>query len=171
MLCGPVPGTRRLKQAGRFHQSQNNLKMCRVTEQKQNNNCLMTQFDCGLVLIAHSEYVFIISTVLHEYGCPHSAALIVCNNFPRMLISFFLICVFCFRATKLCWADGLPVVRELTEVIKHFSYSTQQVTYRSLAQLSTKFILLINGKILTFISMINATSNRYKARNFSFVGI
>ena len=72
----------------------------------------------------------------------------------------FYICVSCFRATKLCWADGLPVVRELTEVIKHFSYSTQQVTYRSLAQLSTKFILLINGKILTFISMTNTTSNR-----------
>ena len=41
------------------------------------------------------------------------------------------------------------------EVIKHFSYSTQ---------LSTKFILLINVKmptivgILTFISMINTTS-------------
>ena len=146
--------------------------MCRVTEQKQNNNCLMTQFDCGLVLIAHSEYVFIISTVLHEYGCPHSAALIVCNNFTAHADQcFFFICVSCFRATKLCWADGLPVVRELTEVIKHFSYSTQQVTYRSLAQLSTKFILLINGTILTFISMTNTTSYRSKARNFSFVGI
>ena len=48
------------------------------------------------------------------------------------------------------------------EVIKHFSYSTQ---------LSTKFILLINVKmptivgILTFISMINTTSERLKARN------
>ena len=68
--------------------------MCRVTEQKQNNNFLMIQFDCGLVLIAHSEYVFIISTVLHEYGCPHSAALIFCNNFPRMLISVFFLFVF-----------------------------------------------------------------------------
>ena len=49
------------------------------------------------------------------------------------------------------------------EVIKLFSYSTQ---------LSTKFILLINVKmptvvyILTFISMINTTSERLKARNF-----
>ena len=49
------------------------------------------------------------------------------------------------------------------EVIKLFPYSTQ---------LSKKFILLINVKmptivgILTFISMINATSERYKARNF-----
>ena len=49
------------------------------------------------------------------------------------------------------------------EVIKLFSYSTQ---------LSTKFILLINVKmptvvgILTFIGMINTTSERFKARNF-----
>ena len=49
------------------------------------------------------------------------------------------------------------------EVIKLFSYSTQ---------LSMKFILLINVKmptfvgILTFISMINTTSERLKARNF-----
>ena len=49
------------------------------------------------------------------------------------------------------------------KVIKLFSYSTQ---------LSTKFILLINVKmptivgILTFISMINTTSERLKARNF-----
>ena len=50
------------------------------------------------------------------------------------------------------------------EVIKLFSYSTQ---------LSTKLILLINVKmptitivdILTFISMINTTSERLKARN------
>ena len=48
--------------------------------------------------------------------------------------------------------------------MKLFSYSTQ---------LSTKFILLINVKmptivvgILTFISMINTTSERLKARNF-----
>ena len=48
-------------------------------------------------------------------------------------------------------------------VIKLFSCSTR---------LSTKFILLINVKmstivgILTFISMINTTSERLKARNF-----
>ena len=53
------------------------------------------------------------------------------------------------------------------EVIKLFSCSTQ---------LSTKFILLINVKmptivgILTFISMINTTSERLTARNF-FVSI
>ena len=54
------------------------------------------------------------------------------------------------------------------EFIKLFPCSTQ---------LSTKFILLINVKmptivgILTFISMINTTSESLKARNFSFVGI
>ena len=48
------------------------------------------------------------------------------------------------------------------EVIKLFSYSTQ---------LSMKFILLINVKmptivgILTFISMINTTSERLKSKN------
>ena len=50
-----------------------------------------------------------------------------------------------------------------SEVIKLFSCSTQ---------LSTKFILLINVKmptivgILTFISMINTTSERLKTKNF-----
>ena len=49
------------------------------------------------------------------------------------------------------------------EVIQLFSYSTQ---------LSTEFILLINVKmptivgILTFISMINTTSERLEARHF-----
>ena len=51
------------------------------------------------------------------------------------------------------------------EIIKLFSCSTQ---------LSTKFILLINVKmptivgILTFISMINTTSERLKARYMYF---
>ena len=43
------------------------------------------------------------------------------------------------------------------EVIKLFSCLTQQ---------STKLILLINVDILTFISMMNTTSERLKARNF-----
>ena len=42
-------------------------------------------------------------------------------------------------------------------VIKLFSYSTQ---------LSMKFILLINVKMPTSVSMINTTSKRLKARNF-----
>ena len=55
------------------------------------------------------------------------------------------------------------ILRSGPEVIKLFSCSTQ---------LSTKFILLINFKmptfvgILTFISMINMTSERLKARNY-----
>ena len=53
-------------------------------------------------------------------------------------------------------------VRPGTEVIQLFSYTTQ---------LSTKFILHINAKmqivgILTFISKINTTSERLKARKF-----
>ena len=54
------------------------------------------------------------------------------------------------------------------EFIKRSSCSTQ---------LSIKFIMLINVKIptivgiLTFISVINATSERLKARHFLFVGI
>ena len=60
----------------------------------------------------------------------------------------------CGRITEICPGP---------EVIKLFSCSTQ---------LSTKFILLINVKmptivgILTFISMINTTYERLKARNF-----
>ena len=55
------------------------------------------------------------------------------------------------------------MIKHGPEVIKLFSFSTQ---------LSMKFILLINVKmptivgILTFISMINTTSERLKARNF-----
>ena len=58
--------------------------------------------------------------------------------------------------------------RGRTGKIKLFSCSTQ---------LSMKFILLINVKmptivgILTFISMINTTLERLKARTSSFVGI
>ena len=51
----------------------------------------------------------------------------------------------------------LFVVSPGPEGIKLFSYSTQ---------LSTKFILIIIVGILTFISMINTTSERLKARNF-----
>ena len=57
------------------------------------------------------------------------------------------------------------------EVINFFSYSTCST------QFSTKFILLINVKmptivgILTFISMINATSERLKQETSLFVGI
>ena len=61
------------------------------------------------------------------------------------------------------FALSILVNRPGSEVIKLFSYSTQ---------LSMKIILLIDVKmptivgILTFISMINATSERLTARNF-----
>ena len=61
---------------------------------------------------------------------------------------------------SLTWSQTLKTG---SKVIKKISYSTQ---------LSTKFILLINDKmpptigILTFISMINTTSEILKARNF-----
>ena len=68
----------------------------------------------------------------------------------------------------LCLYVWLP----LYEVIKLFSYSTQ---------LGTEFILLINVKmpttvgILTFVSMINTTSEKLKAkkinRYFSFLAV
>ena len=61
------------------------------------------------------------------------------------------------------WIQIMPDILSGPEVIKLFSCSSQ---------LSTKFILLINVKmptivgILTFIIMINTTSQRLKARNF-----
>ena len=65
-----------------------------------------------------------------------------------------------FRNT-ISWIKIRHFVRPGPEVIKLFSCSTQ---------LSTKFIMLINVKmptivgILTFISMLNATSESLKAR-------
>ena len=59
-------------------------------------------------------------------------------------------------------------VKPCPEVIKLFSYS---------AQLSTKFILLINVKmptivgILTFISMINTTSERLKGKKLLYLSV
>ena len=63
--------------------------------------------------------------------------------------------------SKMCQLNPGP------EVVKLISHSTQ---------LSTKFILLINVKmptivgILTFLSMINTTSERLKARHFFICG-
>ena len=71
---------------------------------------------------------------------------------------------------EITWAIGHPdqlvsdrAIWSGPEVIKLFSYTTQ---------LSTKFLLLINVKMptivgsLAFISMMNTTSERHKARNF-----
>ena len=53
---------------------------------------------------------------------------------------------------------GHDARKPVPEVIKLFSCSTQ---------LSTKFILFINVKMpTTFISMINTTSGRHKAKHF-----
>ena len=69
--------------------------------------------------------------------------------------------------SRACMLDppciNVSIVMSSLEVIKLLPFSTQ---------LSTKFILLINVKmptivgISTFISMINTTSERPKARNF-----
>ena len=73
-----------------------------------------------------------------------------------------------FVMKKLVLPNSLNWHRSGLEVIKLFPCSTQ---------LSTKFILLINVKmptivgILTFISMINTTSDRLKQERSSFVGI
>ena len=71
------------------------------------------------------------------------------------------------KLTKYSFRNTIRVSNSIhpawTRGYKTFLYSTQ---------LSTKFILLINVKmptivgILTFISMINTTSERLKARNF-----
>ena len=72
-----------------------------------------------------------------------------------MSVVHHAVCIVCCQQFALCWSRPGGY--------KKCSYSTQ---------LSTKFILLINVKmptivgILTFISMINATSESHKARNF-----
>ena len=59
----------------------------------------------------------------------------------------------------------------------HQAHGYKNDSYMYSTQLSTKFILLINVKmptfvgILTFISMTNTTSEKLKARNFFIVGI
>ena len=82
------------------------------------------------------------------------SSLTLCLLVPSNLITF---------ANSLDPKQAQQNVQPGTEVIKLLSCSTQ---------LSTKFIRLINVKmptivgILTFISMINTTSERLKARNF-----
>ena len=81
------------------------------------------------------------------------------KNVITYVKSFAIIICICGRDDLDCliWAYSGP------EIIKKFPCSTQ---------LSTNFILLINVKmptivgILTFISLINTTSERLKARNF-----
>ena len=64
----------------------------------------------------------------------------------------------CQLLVRMYTLDGPRYEKPGPEVIKLFSCSTQ---------LSTKFILFINVKMLTTcISMINKTSERHKARKF-----
>ena len=146
MLCGPAPGTRRFKQAGRVYQSLNNLKMCHcVTEQKQNNNCLMTQFNCGLVLIARNENVFIICTVLHCYGCPHlhiskySFNLNACSFFKQKSCDQTdLFCLCCFFTPQSTISNNVgtiscfPGLNQSKERIKCLAQGHNTVTQASL---------------------------------------
>ena len=90
---------------------------------------------------------FILANLMKTFNC--------CIHILQHFIQVFTVCQITCNCAWLC--------KPGPEVIKLFSCSTQ---------LSTKFILLINVKmptvvgILTFISMINATSERLKAINF-----
>ena len=59
----------------------------------------------------------------------------------------------------LAWEDGVTSKQRVTWPRDYKTFSC------------TKFILLINVKMQTIISMINTTSERLKAKNFLFVGI
>ena len=91
--------------------------------------------------------------IFPSFSTPQSS-LTLCLLVPSNLITF---------ANSLDPKQAQQNVQSGSEVIKLFSCSTQ---------LSTKFILLINVKmpiivgIFTFISMINTTSERLKAKNF-----
>ena len=111
--------------------------------------------------------------VLYCVQCfPPQGLWLVCNCwFPGYTLLF--VCFLVFKLSRCCltivfvvpiaFVDFLFTCSLGPEVIKLFSCTTQ---------LSTKLILLINVKmprivgILTFISRINTTSVRPKARNF-----
>ena len=81
-------------------------------------------------------------------------------SLPVMTFVVCSTCLLMFLDRLYCEQYG---TRSGQEVIKLISYSTQ---------LSMKSILLINVKMpTTFISMINTTSERLKARHFFIVGI
>ena len=101
----------------------------------------------------------------HHYLAEEKRAgfLLLCASLcPFVLMSWYHNPSLSFR-TDSFYTTHLTEGKTGPEVIKLFPCSTQ---------LSTKFILLINVKmptivgILTFISMINTTSERLKARNF-----
>ena len=94
-------------------------------------------------------------------------AIVSNRKIPQTIATCFLHCLYSTSFLSYQDCQQLPITlflsRQGPEVIKLFSCSTQ---------LSMKFILLINVKmptivgILTFISMIDTTSERLEARNF-----
>ena len=103
-------------------------------------------------IFEHLPYILFLDNFLKFTSDAHFSLVLFINNQHSIEVEMFGDKCFCniiFRPGK--------------EIIKFFSYSTQ---------LGTKFILLINVKmptivgILTFISKINTTSERSKARNF-----
>ena len=93
-------------------------------------------------------------------------SLVVGKELIHENISFYIIKVFKNYLKDTIRVSNTCSLNPGLEVIKLFSWQCS-------TQLSTKFILLINVKmptivgILTFISMINTTSERLKARKFS----
>ena len=89
------------------------------------------------------------------------------RKIPQTIAICFLHCLYSTNFLSYQDSQQLPITlflsRQGPDVIKLFSCSTQ---------LSMKFILLINVKmptivgILTYISMIDTTSERLEARNF-----
>ena len=79
-------------------------------------------------------------------------------------------------AKPLCWSQSEPLHSSSYFTLKPYQFnSSSNFTLKLIScstELSTKFILLINVKmativgIVTFISMINTTSERLKSRNF-----
>ena len=105
-------------------------------------------------LVRVSDVLFVVSIY---FVVPYIIKLFACWEVYHDFLSsadFFKINIF---KSQYCRSVEQFVPRSGPEVIKLFSYSTH---------LSTKFILLINVKmptivgILTFVSMINATSER-----------
>ena len=89
-------------------------------------------------------------------------------NFPPEIVKHTILIVTVMAETNIWFNLGLETRKPGPEVIKLFPCSTQ---------LSKKFILLINVKmptivgILTFISMINTPSERFKAKTLLHLSV
>ena len=118
--------------------------------------CRMLQGEHSAILLTFIKLTFVIKIfVLSIFEWPFYTGFTVYNNFEDKIVNIFNL----FESARFYTGP---------KVIKLFSCSTQ---------LSMKFILLINVKIptivgiLTFISMLNTTSERLKQETSSFVGI